>query len=87
MVTCGWFDFVFYSFIFMFFLIGVLATLYDLFSHISFGIKKSFFYQYGKNKFSNPFTNILFFGFGLLGGIYLLVKSTFLIEKCWNFLK
>ena len=71
MVACSWYGFAFYAFAFVFFLVGIIATLFDVVSHITFGLKKGFLFQYDDNKFSNPMTNILFFGFMILVGTYI----------------
>jgi len=70
-VNCSWGGFIFYIFGFVFFSLGVILTLPVLISHIYFGIKKGFFYNYDKKvRYSNPLTNIIFFGFMVIIGIY-----------------
>ena len=72
MIACSWSGFTFYTFVFAFFLLGIILTLPTLISHIYYGVKKGLFFQYDDNKFSNPMTNILFFGFMILVGAYLI---------------
>ena len=84
MVDCSWGGFIFYIFGFVFFLVGTVATIFDIKLHITFGLKKGFLFTYGKNKFSNPLTNTLFFTFAACGGIYLFTKAAIIAAQYWK---
>ena len=89
MAACTWTGLSFFVFAYLFFIVGTILILFDLISHILFGLKNGFFVKYDSNKSlsSSPISNIFFFGCAMCGAIYLMINATPKIVQYWQCLQ